>query len=130
MSPSKEAPPSVPAAPWEPEQAAAINALEARATMRVDTASGYLAAERRVHRPDGTALTAPWAPTPPRPGPVLLYKEDDSMRTGRPKAALVLTEKERQLLNSYAHRSRTTPGDSGHKARIAPPPLRVSPAKR
>jgi transposase len=37
------------------------------------------------------------------------------MRTGRPKAALVLTEEERQLLNSCAHRSRTTP----HLARRA-----------
>ena len=31
------------------------------------------------------------------------------MRTGRPKAALVLTDEERQLLQSCAHRSRTVP---------------------
>lgn len=31
------------------------------------------------------------------------------MRTGRPKAPLVLTEQERQVLDSYAHRSRTAP---------------------
>jgi transposase len=31
------------------------------------------------------------------------------MRTGRPKAVLVLTEEERQALDSFAHRSRTAP---------------------
>ena len=31
------------------------------------------------------------------------------MRTGRPKAVLVLTEAERQALDSFAHRSRTAP---------------------
>src|SRR4051794_11758496 len=39
------------------------------------------------------------------------------MRTGRPKAALVLTEEERELLNSCAHRPRTTP-QLARRARI------------
>jgi len=38
----------------------------------------------------------------------LLYKEV-SMRTGRPKAALILTDEERERLESLAHRSRSSP---------------------
>jgi transposase len=37
------------------------------------------------------------------------------MRTGRPKVALILTDEERQRLDSWAHRSRTAP----HLARRA-----------
>jgi transposase len=39
------------------------------------------------------------------------------MRTGRPKAALILSDPERQQLESMAHRSRTTP-QLAHRARI------------
>src|SRR5437879_2118776 len=39
---------------------------------------------------------------------VLLYKEV-SMRTGRPKVALILTGDERERLESLAHRSRSAP---------------------
>src|SRR5256885_12148536 len=34
-------------------------------------------------------------------------EENSAMRTGRPKASLVLTEDERRKLNSLAHRSRS-----------------------
>src|ERR1700676_4084747 len=44
----------------------------------------------------------------------MLYKEA-SMRTGRPKVALILTDDERQRLESLAHRSRSAP----HVARRA-----------
>ena len=44
----------------------------------------------------------------------MLYKEV-SMRTGRPKVALILTEDERRRLDSLAHRSRSVP----HVARRA-----------
>jgi transposase len=44
----------------------------------------------------------------------LLYKEA-SMRTGRPKVALILTDEERHRLESLAHRSRSAP----HVARRA-----------
>src|SRR5256885_7829350 len=36
-------------------------------------------------------------------------EENSAMRTGRPKASLVLTEDERRELNSLAHRSRSAP---------------------
>src|SRR5205085_5153830 len=45
---------------------------------------------------------------------VLLYKEA-SMRRGRPKVALILTDEERRRLDSLAHRSRSAP----HVARRA-----------
>jgi transposase len=44
----------------------------------------------------------------------LLYKEA-SLRTGRPKVALILTDEERRRLESLAHRSRSAP----HLARRA-----------
>jgi transposase len=47
---------------------------------------------------------------------VLLYKEG-SMRTGRPKAALILTPEERTRLESLAHRSRSAP-NVARRARI------------
>ena len=49
-----------------------------------------------------------------RPSAVLVYKEA-SMRLGRPKVALILTDDERVRLDSLAHRSRTAP----HLARRA-----------
>ena len=39
------------------------------------------------------------------------------MRTGRPKAALILTDEERQHLESLAHRSRSAP-HAARRARI------------
>jgi transposase len=46
----------------------------------------------------------------------VLYKEE-GMRTGRPKVALILTDEERQRLDSWAHRSRTAP-QLARRARI------------